>query len=105
MGPGPGADADYHRKWLSSNVRFQASWEKSAYEKLGRGMEISTEAAAVLMNIYWTWQAPLHNWVYRPCKHTPPEQIHLFILIDSFFLTRLFPRHGPWGPLLLSLSP
>ncbi|KAH8171124.1 fungal specific transcription factor domain-containing protein [Sarocladium implicatum] len=58
-------DIDYHRKWLSSNSRFYVSWRQSAYASLRNDPELTTDAASVLLDIYWTWQGPLHNCVYR----------------------------------------
>lgn len=66
----PQIDEDYHRKWLLSNSRFYTSWEKRAYENLGLDPEVSAEAATALLQMYWTWQGPLHNCVYKPCKST-----------------------------------
>ncbi|KAH6962615.1 fungal-specific transcription factor domain-containing protein [Ilyonectria sp. MPI-CAGE-AT-0026] len=63
----PQIDEDYHRKWLLSNSRFYASWEQRAYASLALDPEVSPEAATALLQMYWTWQGPLHNCVYKPC--------------------------------------
>lgn len=63
-------EAEFHRRWLQSNARFQKAWETKALERLRLEENwngISAEDAAVLLDIYWTWQAPLHNCVYRRC--------------------------------------
>jgi hypothetical protein len=67
-GAKPKANEDYHRKWLVSNSRFFSSWERLAYDKLLNGSDIDPDSAFTLLQIYWTWQAPMHNYVYRPCK-------------------------------------
>ncbi|KAH7120507.1 putative CHA4 activatory protein [Dactylonectria macrodidyma] len=46
----PHVDEAYHKKWLLSNSRFYATWEKRAHENLGQDPEDS-----------------LHNCVYKPC--------------------------------------
>lgn len=61
-------DLDFHRKWLTSNARFQSSWETIAYENLAKDPTLDPHVAYTLLKIYWTWQAPLHNCVYRACK-------------------------------------
>ncbi|KAK5735753.1 hypothetical protein LTR17_007925 [Elasticomyces elasticus] len=60
----------YHRKWLKSNARFQSTWEAKSYERLAiepAAADLSPDSAKTLLQIYWTWQAPLHNCVYRRC--------------------------------------
>ncbi|KAL1887978.1 hypothetical protein Sste5346_009860 [Sporothrix stenoceras] len=66
-------DEAYHRRWLLSNARFQASWDRAALANL-RKLTVGDdddgpdpEIATTLLQIYWTWQAPLHNYVYRRC--------------------------------------
>ena len=64
------AEEDYHRRWLKSNARFQPSWETRAYERLNADLSqpgIDGASAKLLVEIYWAWQAPLHNCVYRRC--------------------------------------
>ena len=64
-------ESEFHRKWLQSNARFQKAWESKALERLRQEQdfnEISAADGAVLLDIYWTWQAPLHNCIYRRCK-------------------------------------
>lgn len=64
------AEEDYHRKWLRSNARFQPSWEAKAMERLEEAPvceEIDPANAKVLLEIFWAWQAPQYNWIYRRC--------------------------------------
>lgn len=63
------ATEEYHRKWLASNARFQESIEKVALGNLHRYTDLDIDACTTLLEIYWTWQAPLHNYVYRRCKY------------------------------------
>ncbi|PLB53497.1 hypothetical protein P170DRAFT_400774 [Aspergillus steynii IBT 23096] len=58
---------DYHRKWLTSNARFQDSWERMAYANLPHYTDVDPSICSSLLEIYWAWQAPLHNCVYRRC--------------------------------------
>lgn len=63
-------EEEYHRKWLRSNARFQQSWENKALQRLHEPAfaDITFEQATILLDIYWTWQAPLHNCIYRRCR-------------------------------------
>lgn len=64
------AEEQYHRKWLRSNLRFQQTCEARALERLRTGdiaCGIDPDVASTLLEIYWTWQAPLHNCIYRRC--------------------------------------
>ncbi|KAH8894379.1 hypothetical protein GQ53DRAFT_717109 [Thozetella sp. PMI_491] len=61
------ANEAYHRKWLLSNARFQKSWDRAIYANLRSSTELDADSASTLLQIYWTWQAPLHNCVYRRC--------------------------------------
>ncbi|KAK4936287.1 hypothetical protein LTR10_022815 [Elasticomyces elasticus] len=56
---------EYHKRWLTSNARFHKSFEQMAYAGLHSDDQIDAETAKILLRIYWTWQAPLHNCVYR----------------------------------------
>ncbi|KAI9900107.1 hypothetical protein N3K66_004369 [Trichothecium roseum] len=60
-------DEGYHKKWLLSNARFRASLERQANASLAANPDIDPSAAMELLEIYWAWQGPLHNCVYRPC--------------------------------------
>lgn len=63
-------EQDYHRKWLRTNARFQQSWEATAREELREPPfcgEIDPVNAENLLDIFWAWQCPMHNWVYRRC--------------------------------------
>lgn len=62
------ASEEYHRKWLASNARFQESIEKVAVNNLEQYTDVPLDVCSTLLQIYWTWQAPLHNCVYRRCK-------------------------------------
>lgn len=64
----PPVDEIYHKKWLLSNARFRQKWEKVAYNNLSSEFNLDSAAMWDLLKIYWTWQAPLHNCVYRPCQ-------------------------------------
>ncbi|KIW11217.1 hypothetical protein PV08_10517 [Exophiala spinifera] len=59
------AYVDYHRRWLASNARFHDHFEQIAYDSIKDEDGIDAETARILLKIYWTWQAPLHNCVYR----------------------------------------
>lgn len=63
------AEVDYHKRWLISNGRFHKSFEDAAYAGLHDNDHIDAETAKVLIKIYWTWQAPLHNCVYRRSEY------------------------------------
>ncbi|KAJ5108442.1 hypothetical protein N7456_005117 [Penicillium angulare] len=58
---------EYHRKWLGSNSKYQESLENMALENLKQYTSVPLDICATLLQIYWTWQAPLHNCVYRRC--------------------------------------
>ncbi|KAL4881368.1 fungal-specific transcription factor domain-containing protein [Aspergillus karnatakaensis] len=55
----------YHQKWLTSNSRFQESWERIAYASISEYTQADPTLCASLLQVYWAWQAPLHNCVYR----------------------------------------
>ncbi|KAL3480560.1 fungal-specific transcription factor domain-containing protein [Aspergillus californicus] len=55
----------YHQKWLTSNARFQDSWERMANANIPTYTEADRALCANLLDVYWAWQAPLHNCVYR----------------------------------------
>ncbi|KAJ5820368.1 hypothetical protein N7474_005959 [Penicillium riverlandense] len=61
------ATEEYHRKWLASNARFQESFEKVALSHLFQYTDVGLDVCSTLLQIFWTWQAPLHNYVYRRC--------------------------------------
>ncbi|KAJ5624418.1 hypothetical protein N7510_000727 [Penicillium lagena] len=61
------ATEEYHRKWLASNARFQESFEKVAFSHLTQYTDVGLDVCSTLLQIFWTWQAPLHNYVYRRC--------------------------------------
>ncbi|KAJ5239420.1 hypothetical protein N7468_004039 [Penicillium chermesinum] len=70
--PGPDsgdhkASEEYHRKWLAANSKFQESLEHVAIKNLEQYTDVPLDICAVLLQIYWTWQAPLHSCVYRRC--------------------------------------
>lgn len=53
--------------WLKSNSMLQKSWERLAFANVQHDNSIDPELSAVLLQVYWTWQHPLHHCVYRPC--------------------------------------
>ncbi|KAL3456018.1 fungal-specific transcription factor domain-containing protein [Aspergillus heterothallicus] len=55
----------YHKKWLVSNARFQDSWERMAYSNIQAYTDADPVTCTNLLKVYWAWQAPLHNYVYR----------------------------------------
>ncbi|OOQ85002.1 nitrogen assimilation transcription factor nirA [Penicillium brasilianum] len=57
----------YHQKWLYSNARFQDSWERMAHMNMSRYTDVKPSVCVSLLQIYWSWQAPLHNCIYRRC--------------------------------------
>jgi hypothetical protein len=59
----------YHKKWLVSNARFQDSWERMAYSNIQAYTDADSSTCSSLLKVYWAWQAPLHNYVYRRCKN------------------------------------
>lgn len=67
------SEEEYHRKWLKSNARFQQSLEDKALQRLQApeiSADIAFDQATMLLDIYWTWQAPLHNCIYRRCRYS-----------------------------------
>ncbi|RDL34695.1 Uncharacterized protein BP5553_07823 [Venustampulla echinocandica] len=53
---------------LRSNAELlRRVWEPLAYAGLQEHEGISPAMGSTLLKIYWTWQHPLHNCVYRPC--------------------------------------
>ncbi|CAK7216604.1 hypothetical protein SCUCBS95973_002863 [Sporothrix curviconia] len=66
--PVPPPDEAYHRRWLLSNARFQAVWDRAVLANLRaltHDVIRAETGGAVLLDIFWTWQAPLHNYMYR----------------------------------------
>ncbi|KAL4949479.1 fungal-specific transcription factor domain-containing protein [Aspergillus filifer] len=55
----------YHQKWLTSNARFQQSWERLAHANIQQYTDADSDICSNLLQVYWAWQAPLHNCVYR----------------------------------------
>lgn len=60
---------EYHKRWLASNTRFQSAYEDLAYAKIDKDQRVDPALARKLLDIYWTWQGPLHNYVYRPSEY------------------------------------
>lgn len=89
---------DYHRKWHLSNSRWQATWENQAHENIPKYTDVDASLCSRLLDVYWTWQGPLHQYVYRRCAH-------LISLLYRRHITnihyRLFPRYGHRWPILL----
>lgn len=75
----------YHQRWLSSNARFQPSWERTAYENIPRYTDVDPTICINLLEVYWAWQAPLHNCVYRRCR-SPKNKLNCLSLLG---LTKL----------------
>ena len=59
---------NYHRKWLYSNARFQGPWERMAHANMSNYTHVDPTICSSLLDVYWSWQAPLHNCVYRRCE-------------------------------------
>ncbi|PCG96150.1 Transcription factor [Penicillium occitanis (nom. inval.)] len=57
----------YHRKWHLSNSRWQATWEHQAHENIPKYTDVDASLCSRLLDVYWTWQGPLHQYVYRRC--------------------------------------
>ncbi|KAJ6023638.1 hypothetical protein N7460_014033 [Penicillium canescens] len=57
----------YHRKWLYSNARFQRPWERMAHANMSHYTDADPSICSSLLEVYWSWQAPLHNCIYRRC--------------------------------------
>ncbi|KAL4928304.1 uncharacterized protein BDV17DRAFT_291794 [Aspergillus undulatus] len=55
----------YHSEWLTSNARFPQSWERLAHANIQQYTAIDPDICSNLLQVYWAWQAPLHNCVYR----------------------------------------
>jgi hypothetical protein len=68
--------------FYSNAELLKVVWEPLAYTKLDQDPRFSPKTASMLMKIYWTWQHPLHNWVYRPCEQSPI--IPLYGLANSY---------------------
>lgn len=60
---------------FQTNARFQTSWESLAYARLEHDRLVDPNTAMTLLNRYWTWQQPLHNWVYRRCRLIYYDQV------------------------------
>ncbi|KAL4894302.1 hypothetical protein BDV59DRAFT_192640 [Aspergillus ambiguus] len=58
---------NYHRKWLHSNARFQGPWERMAHANMSLYTNVDPSICSSLLEVYWAWQAPLHNCIYRRC--------------------------------------
>ncbi|KAB8272684.1 fungal-specific transcription factor domain-containing protein [Aspergillus minisclerotigenes] len=58
---------NYHRRWLCSNARFQGPWERMAHANMSHYTHVDPNICSSLLNVYWSWQAPLHNCIYRRC--------------------------------------
>lgn len=106
IGPKPQPSEDYHRKFLLSNSRFYASWERLAYDKLLKSSDVDPDSAFTLLSIYWTWQAPLHNAVYKPCESASERRP---LAVDGSLTTSGFYRDmaldGPYfSPFLLNVT-
>lgn len=67
------ASEEYHRKWLQANSKFQESLENVAIKNLEQYTDVPLDICNTLLQIYWTWQAPLHSCVYRRCKSPPVD--------------------------------
>ncbi|KAJ5100573.1 hypothetical protein N7456_006625 [Penicillium angulare] len=61
------ASEAYHRKWLASNSKLHQSLENLAMKNIHQYTDVDPDLCEILLQIYWTWQAPLHNCVYRRC--------------------------------------
>ncbi|QRD83688.1 nitrogen assimilation transcription factor nirA [Aspergillus flavus] len=58
---------NYHRRWLCSNARFQGPWERMAHANMSHYTHVDPNICSSLLDVYWSWQAPLHNCIYRRC--------------------------------------
>jgi len=56
-----------------------------AYAGLGNDARVDVETATILLNIYWAWQAPLHNCVYRRSESRSLELLFAVLTSPGFF--------------------
>lgn len=61
------AESESYTRWFQATSKVAKSWEKLAFANLSRDPDLDPEVSSTLLQLYWTWQAPLHNAVYRRC--------------------------------------
>jgi hypothetical protein len=74
--PQPASSADLraslyarHKPALQSNVELlRHVWQPLLQTQTEAELGLPPGLANTLLEIYWTWQHPLHNCVYKPCK-------------------------------------
>lgn len=56
-----------------------------AFAGLSNDARVDVETATILLNIYWAWQAPLHNCVYRRSQSRSLELLPAVLTSSGFF--------------------
>lgn len=51
---------------LTSNAEESRSWEEFALGNVAIQSDIPRDTVSKLLQIHWSWVAPLFMWVYRP---------------------------------------
>lgn len=75
-----------------------------ALENLKQYTTVPLHICATLLQIYWTWQAPLHNCVYRRCELLLQAQGFQQMLISSLGFYRDLALGGPYcSPFLVNV--
>lgn len=59
-----------HTPALESNIELlRHVWQPLLQTKSEQELGMPPKLAERLLDIYWTWQHPLHNCVYKPCRY------------------------------------
>jgi hypothetical protein len=56
------------RDFKSNHEYLQNVWQPSLFSKTEADFGVPTDVANHLLSAYFTWQNPLHNFVYKPCE-------------------------------------
>lgn len=65
-----------HAPALESNLEMlHHVWQPLLQTKTEDELGMPPKLAQDLLNIYWVWQYPLHNCVYKPCKCSSPNML------------------------------
>lgn len=58
-----------HAAALESNYDMMHQvWEPLLETKTTQDLGVEPNLVQRLLNLFWTWQYPLHNYIYRPCR-------------------------------------
>ncbi|GAB1207068.1 hypothetical protein APSETT445_005775 [Aspergillus pseudonomiae] len=78
------------RSLLTSAALESRTWEEFALGNAAIQTDIPRQMISKLLQIHWTWIAPMFNWVYRPA-FMPSDSIEKLLLLfeRSFGFTRI----------------